>query len=144
MPSSGMTQIFKASLVSLRELEPKAQFTLRDSESPAASRMRLWISTLRPSQGPYSRSSMLGDQIPLASTGIISPHLFTILLLFFSWGHPSHASIFQHGFYSSNVPQKVLGGEQLECFSRARSGWYKRGKVNAWSFPDVASLSIRI
>ena len=64
MPSSGMTQIFKPSLVSLRELEPKSWFTLRDSKSPAASRMWLWISTLHPSQGQYSRGSMLRRSTP--------------------------------------------------------------------------------
>ena len=85
MPSSRITQIFKASIVSLRELEPKSWFTLRDSKSPAASRMWLWMSTLHPSQGQYSRGSMLGDQLPLASTGIISAHLFTIFLIFFSF-----------------------------------------------------------
>ena len=51
MPSSGMTQIFKASLVSLRMLEPKSWFSLRDSKSPAASRMWLWLSTLHPFSG---------------------------------------------------------------------------------------------
>ena len=110
----GMTQIFKASLVSLRELEPKSRFTLRGSESPAASRMWLWISTVHPSQGQYSRGSMLGDHLPLGINllmcSLSSCCFFFLLLLFFSFPL-CHTSIFQPGVYSRDVPQKALGGE---------------------------------
>lgn len=118
---------FKASLVSLGELEPKAQFTLRDSESPAASRMRLWISTLRPSgailQGQYVRRSN-----PQASTGIISAHLFTILLLF-----SAGATLLMPVYFNMDSIQVMYHRRYWEvsnsdCFSRARSGWYKKGK----------------
>ena len=103
MPSSGMTQIFKPSLVSLREFEPKSRFTLRDSKSPGASRMWLWISTLHPSQGQYSRGSMLRRSTPtsLHRNHICSfvHHLLVCLFVCFSWGRPSHASIFEPGFH---------------------------------------------
>ena len=102
----GMTQIFKASLVSLRELEPKSRFTLRDSESPAESRMWLWISTLHPSQGQYSRGSMLGDHLPLGINLLMCSlsscccfFFFLLLLLFFQFPPLSHQYISTGGLF---------------------------------------------
>lgn len=79
MPLSRMTQIFKASLVFLRELEPNSCFSLRDSKSPMESRIWLWSSTLHHFSGATFQEWHVKEvDSCLFTLGSHSTHLLTI------------------------------------------------------------------